>query len=352
MWARPAICRSGIGTSSARSAPASCRASEALEHLRPLLADPAVLKVGHNLKSAQSVLARYGLEVRPYDDVMLLSYVIDGAGHGHGLVELARLHLDHDATHLRGGLRQRQAADRLRPGAGRARHGLCRRLRRPDAPPARPAQAAARGASGARGSTRRSTGRWSPCSRRWSGAASRSTRQMPARALGRLRPAHGRARGARPTGWPGGRSTSARPSSWARCCSRSRAWQAGAQDPDRQPRARRRRCSRGWRPQGHPLPRHDPRLAPAAEADRHLHRRPDPGDRARRPGPHLLRHGRDLDRASVLERPEPPEHPDPDRGRAQDPRAPSSPRRATSCSPPTTRRSSCACSRTWPGSRR
>ena len=44
-----------------------------------------MLKVGHNLKYDQSVLARYGLEVAPYDDTMLLSYVIDGARHGHGL---------------------------------------------------------------------------------------------------------------------------------------------------------------------------------------------------------------------------------------------------------------------------
>ncbi len=69
----------------------------ALERLRALLADPAVLKVGHELKSAQSLLARHGLEVRPYDDVVLLSYVIDGARHGHGLLELAKLHLDREA---------------------------------------------------------------------------------------------------------------------------------------------------------------------------------------------------------------------------------------------------------------
>jgi DNA polymerase-1 len=68
---------------------------EVLERLRTVLEDPAVLKVGHHLKFDQSVLARYGVAVAPYDDVMLLSYVIDGAGHGHGLDELAALHLDH-----------------------------------------------------------------------------------------------------------------------------------------------------------------------------------------------------------------------------------------------------------------
>jgi DNA polymerase I len=68
---------------------------QALVRLRPVLEDPAVLKVGHHLKFDQSVLARYGLQVAPYDDTMLLSYVLDGAGHGHGLGELAALHLDH-----------------------------------------------------------------------------------------------------------------------------------------------------------------------------------------------------------------------------------------------------------------
>jgi DNA polymerase I len=85
--------RDEFGTLSAGQLPRD----EALEHLRPLLEDPAVLKVGHELKSAQSLLARYGLEIRPYDDTMLLSYAIDGAGHGHGLAELAKLHLDRDA---------------------------------------------------------------------------------------------------------------------------------------------------------------------------------------------------------------------------------------------------------------
>ena len=37
---------------------------EVLERLRPVLEDPAVLKVGHHLKYDQSVLARYGLEAR------------------------------------------------------------------------------------------------------------------------------------------------------------------------------------------------------------------------------------------------------------------------------------------------
>ena len=67
---------------------------------------------------------------------------------------------------------------------------------------------------------------------------------------------------------------------------------------------------------------------------------------------HHLRAGRDDHRAAVLVRAEPAEHPDPHRGRPQDPHAPSSRRRATSWSRPTTRRSSCGCSPISPTSRR
>lgn len=67
-----------------------------LARLKPLLADPSVLKIGHNLKYDMHVLSRCGLEVAPFDDSMLLSYVLDGGSHGHGMDELARLHLGHD----------------------------------------------------------------------------------------------------------------------------------------------------------------------------------------------------------------------------------------------------------------
>ena len=90
----PLAHRDDFGTLAAGQLPRG----EVLERLRPLLEDPAVLKVGHNLKYDQSVLARYGLEVAPYDDTMLLSYVLDGASHGHGLEELAGLHLEHAMT--------------------------------------------------------------------------------------------------------------------------------------------------------------------------------------------------------------------------------------------------------------
>ncbi|MGI9499207.1 MAG: DNA polymerase I, partial [Geminicoccaceae bacterium] len=68
--------------------------------LRPALVDPSILKVGHHLKYDLGILARAGLEMAPYDDTLMLSYVVDGTKHGHGMDELAELHFDHKTIHF------------------------------------------------------------------------------------------------------------------------------------------------------------------------------------------------------------------------------------------------------------
>ena len=68
----------------------------ALSRLKALLENPAVLKVGQNIKYDLAVMARRGIRVAPYDDTMLISYVLEGGLHGHGMDELSRLHLGHD----------------------------------------------------------------------------------------------------------------------------------------------------------------------------------------------------------------------------------------------------------------
>jgi DNA polymerase-1 len=78
-------------------APEQIAREPALALLKELLADPTVLKIGHNLKYDIEVLHRCGLTVHPFDDTMLLSYVLEGGLHGHGMDELCRLHLDHTA---------------------------------------------------------------------------------------------------------------------------------------------------------------------------------------------------------------------------------------------------------------
>ncbi|MDF2232286.1 DNA polymerase I [Albimonas sp. CAU 1670] len=79
----------------AETAPGQMDREEALEILRPLLADPAVLKIGQNLKYDLKVLARHGVPVSPIDDTMLISYALDAGLHGHGMDTLSDKHLDH-----------------------------------------------------------------------------------------------------------------------------------------------------------------------------------------------------------------------------------------------------------------
>jgi DNA polymerase-1 len=84
-----------LGDSAASAAPHQIGFEQALAMLKPLLADPMVLKVGHNIKYDMHILARYGLEVAPIDDTMLLSYVLEGGLHGHSLDDLAEIHFGH-----------------------------------------------------------------------------------------------------------------------------------------------------------------------------------------------------------------------------------------------------------------
>ena len=69
--------------------------ADALARLKPLLESPAVLKIGQNAKYDIAVLGRYGVDVAPIDDTMLISYVLEGGLHSHGMDALSELHLGH-----------------------------------------------------------------------------------------------------------------------------------------------------------------------------------------------------------------------------------------------------------------
>jgi DNA polymerase-1 len=71
--------------------------AEALALLKPLLEAPGVLKVGQNVKFDWVLLAERGIEVAPFDDTMLISYVLDSgvSGDGHGVDGLAERFLGH-----------------------------------------------------------------------------------------------------------------------------------------------------------------------------------------------------------------------------------------------------------------
>lgn len=66
-----------------------------IDKLKPLLEDPSVLKIGHNLKYDMIILGRLGINVASFDDTILMSFDLDAGLHGHGMDELAQLHLSH-----------------------------------------------------------------------------------------------------------------------------------------------------------------------------------------------------------------------------------------------------------------
>ena len=68
---------------------------QAIAALKPLLENRNILKVGQNIKYDLSVLHRHGIDVGPCDDTMLISYVLEGGLHGHGMDELSELHFGH-----------------------------------------------------------------------------------------------------------------------------------------------------------------------------------------------------------------------------------------------------------------
>ncbi|MFP1723957.1 DNA polymerase I [Lonsdalea quercina] len=77
-------------------APAQMTCERALELLKPLLEDPAVLKVGQNLKYDRGVLARYNIELQGMAfDTMLESYVLDSVGGRHDMDSMASRYLQH-----------------------------------------------------------------------------------------------------------------------------------------------------------------------------------------------------------------------------------------------------------------
>ncbi len=80
----------------AELAPGQIPADAALAALKPLLQDPAVLKIGQNIKYDSKIFAREGILLDPIDDTMLLSYALNGGLHGHGMDALSERYLGHN----------------------------------------------------------------------------------------------------------------------------------------------------------------------------------------------------------------------------------------------------------------
>ncbi len=66
-----------------------------LTALKPVFEDDAILKIGQNMKYDAKVLARYGVDIAPFDDTMLMSYALNSGIHNHGMDTLSERYLAH-----------------------------------------------------------------------------------------------------------------------------------------------------------------------------------------------------------------------------------------------------------------
>jgi DNA polymerase-1 len=87
----------GSGLFAAGPAPGQVKAADALAALKPLLTNPGILKIGHNLKFDTVVLAQHGIAVAPIDDTILISYVLDAGRADHDQEALAESWFGHKA---------------------------------------------------------------------------------------------------------------------------------------------------------------------------------------------------------------------------------------------------------------
>jgi DNA polymerase-1 len=67
----------------------------ALALLKPVLEDPAILKIGQNMKYDAKIMARQGIRVAPIDDTMLMSYAMQAGLNQHGMDTLCEKYLGH-----------------------------------------------------------------------------------------------------------------------------------------------------------------------------------------------------------------------------------------------------------------
>ena len=134
---------------------------EALAALKPLLEDRSVLKLGYNIKFELVVMNRHGLDIQPYDDTQLISYVLDGGtAAGHGIDELADKWLGHKVIKFKDLTGSGRASIGLDGVALEQGDGLRRRRSRHHLQALAGAEAAARRPKAWSRSTSGSSGRW------------------------------------------------------------------------------------------------------------------------------------------------------------------------------------------------
>ncbi len=66
-----------------------------IKKLKRILEDPSIKKIGQNIKYDLMIFKKYGINIEPVEDTMLLSYTLDAGNNRHNMDTLSEIHLGH-----------------------------------------------------------------------------------------------------------------------------------------------------------------------------------------------------------------------------------------------------------------
>ncbi len=66
-----------------------------IKKIKKILQDPSIKKIGQNIKYDFMVFKKYGIDIEPIEDTMLLSYTLDAGNNRHNMDILSEIHLGH-----------------------------------------------------------------------------------------------------------------------------------------------------------------------------------------------------------------------------------------------------------------
>ena len=60
--------------------------------MKRILEDPSIKKIGQNIKYDFMIFKKYGINIEPIEDTMLLSYTLDAGNNRHNMDTLSEIH--------------------------------------------------------------------------------------------------------------------------------------------------------------------------------------------------------------------------------------------------------------------
>ena len=65
----------------------------AINLIKPILEDESIIKIGHNIKYDKLIMQKYGVNINPTDDTMLMSYLLEAGLHNHNMDDASKEYL-------------------------------------------------------------------------------------------------------------------------------------------------------------------------------------------------------------------------------------------------------------------